>query len=374
MNRFSQAARFSHGERERTAVLLVQLGTPDAPEPKAVRRYLKQFLSDPRVVEIPRLIWSLILNGIILNTRPSKSAEKYKSIWTREGSPLMVNSKAQAQLLQGYLGERGVDVTVALAMRYGNPSIPSVMRELRDKNVTRLLVVPMYPQYAAATTATAMDEVFRELKGWRNLPELRMVRSFHKDPGYIEALAQRLRKHWGQYQASGGRGQVLVMSFHGVPERSLHLGDPYHCECHVTARLLAEKLELEPTQYRVSFQSRFGRAKWLEPSTESTLKALPGKGVKSIDVCCPGFVSDCLETLEEIAIEGKETFQQAGGQDYTYIPCLNDQPEFISALAQLCVRHLNGWPVRRLEGAALAEQEKALKAQAGRAREMGAQR
>lgn len=368
----TQAKTFAHGSRERTAILMIQLGTPDAPEPAAVRRYLKQFLSDPRVVEIPRLVWWLILNGIILNTRPKKSAQKYQAIWRKEGSPLMINSKAQAKLLQGYLGERGHDVVVALAMRYGKPGIPAVMQQLREANVTRLLILPMYPQYAGSTTATGLDEVFRELSSWRNMPELRVIRSFHKDPGYIAALAASVRKHWASHEAAGGRGDALLMSFHGVPERTLHLGDPYHCECHVTARLLAEKLGLAADQYRVTFQSRFGKAKWLEPFTDATLKALPGQGKTSLDVLCPGFVADCLETLEEIAIEGKATFTGAGGKDYRYIPCLNDSPDFMKAMAELSEQHLQGWPTRRLEGDAAKALAASRQDQLQRARTMGA--
>jgi protoporphyrin/coproporphyrin ferrochelatase len=374
MNKFSQSKSFEHGKKERVAILMVQLGTPDSPEPAAVRRYLKQFLSDPRVVEIPKLIWSVILNGIILNTRPKKSAEKYRSIWTKEGSPLMVNSKAQAKLLQGYLGERGHDVIVALAMRYGNPGIPEVMRQLREKNVTKLLILPMYPQYASATTATGMDEIFRELAGWRNQPELRTIRSFHKDAGYINALATQVRKHWEREQTAGGRADLLMLSFHGVPERSLHLGDPYHCECYVTARLLAEKLDLDPSKIKVTFQSRFGKAKWLEPYTDATLKSLPGEGKTRIDVMCPGFVSDCLETLEEIAIEGKETFLHAGGKEYRYIPCVNDSSVFIKGLADLCEQHLGAWPTRRLEASSDKLRSEELRLQKQAAQTLGARK
>jgi protoporphyrin/coproporphyrin ferrochelatase len=374
MNQFSQAKSFEHGQKERIGILMIQLGTPDAPEPAAVRRYLKQFLSDSRVVEIPKILWSLILNGIILNTRPKKSAEKYRSIWTKEGSPLMMHSQAQAKLLQGYLGERGHHVTVALAMRYGNPGIPEVMRQLREKNVTKLLILPMYPQYAAATTATGLDEVFRELAIWRNQPELRTIRSYHQDAGYIQALANQVRKHWEREQAGDGKGQLLLLSFHGVPERSLHLGDPYHCECYVTARLLAQALELPKEQVQVTFQSRFGKAKWLEPYTDATLKALPGKGVSKIDVMCPGFVADCLETLEEIAIEGKETFLHAGGKAYRYIACVNDSPQFIHALSDLCERHLAGWPSKRLDHEQELKRSSALQQQQIAAKEMGASR
>ena len=242
---------------------MVQLGTPAAPTAAALRPYLAQFLGDPRVVEIPRLLWWPILHGIILNTRPAKSARKYASVWTDEGSPLMVHSVRQSKLLRGALGERGHDIEVALAMRYGEPSIASVLEGLRERGVVRLLVLPMYPQYSASTTATVFDEIGRVLRGWRNLPEVRWIRGFHDDAGYVDALAQRLRAAW----ARDGRGERLVMSFHGVPRRTLELGDPYHCECHATARLLAERLGLARGEWVVTFQSRFGKAQWLQPYT-----------------------------------------------------------------------------------------------------------
>ena len=324
----------------RTAVLLVQLGTPDAPETSAVRRYLREFLSDPRVVEIPRLVWALILNGIILNVRPARSAEKYATIWTEHGSPLALHTVNQAGRLAQALDARGHSIEVAWAMRYGRPSIAQVMRELRERNVTRLLVLPLYPQYAASTTATAFDAVFAELAQWRNQPELRTVRNFHDHPPYIEALARHIEAYW----AKEGRPDVLVMSFHGVPRRSLLMGDPYHCECLATGRLLAERLQLNPEQFRITFQSRFGKAEWLQPYTDQTLRELGERHTGRVDVACPGFVSDCLETLEEIAIEGHETFIEAGGRDYRYLGCLNDSPEFISALARLVEQHAGGWP------------------------------
>ena len=359
---------FDHSARTRTAVLMVQLGTPAAPTAQAVRPYLAQFLGDPRVVEIPRLLWWPILHGIILNTRPAKSARKYASVWTDEGSPLMVHSVRQAKLLRGWLGERGHDVEVALAMRYGEPSIESVLTELQSRQVDRLLVLPMYPQYSASTTATVFDEVGRVLRGWRNLPELRWVRSFHADDGYIDALAEQVRAHW----AREGRAEKLLMSFHGVPRRTLDLGDPYHCECHVTARRVAERLGLDRGDWLVTFQSRFGKAQWLQPYTEPTLEKLAREGVKSVDAFCPGFVSDCLETLEEIAMEAQEAFTEAGGERFRYIPCLNEAPAFIDGLASLVERQLSGWPTQRLEGEALAQRERALMERRARAMAMGA--
>ncbi|MGE5337162.1 MAG: ferrochelatase [Gemmatimonadota bacterium] len=345
--RFLPEAPYAHDTVGRTAVLLVNLGTPDAPEPAAVRRYLKEFLSDPRVVEIPRALWLPILHGIILNVRPRKSAAKYASIWTPAGSPLRVNSEQQALLLRGYLGHRGVDVDVMLAMRYGRPSIEQVLGELRAKHVERLLVLPLYPQYSASTTATVFDAVHAVLAHTRNVPEVRWVRHFHDHPRYIEALKASVLSYWkkhGRMQDAGGK---LVMSFHGVPRRSLDLGDPYHCECQKTARLLAEALQLSKDEYMVTFQSRFGRAEWLRPYTAPTLRELGRKATPRVDVICPGFVSDCLETLEEIAIEGKNEFLSAGGREFHYIPCLNDAPSFIEALADVVESRVQGWPIER---------------------------
>jgi len=364
----SSSAVFDHATRPRTAVLLIQLGTPAAPTAAALRPYLAQFLGDPRVVEIPRLVWWPILHGIILNTRPARSAKKYASVWTEEGSPLMAHSVRQSKLLRGALGERGHDVEVALAMRYGEPSIPSVLAQLRERNVTRLLVLPLYPQYSASTTATAFDEVGRVLAGWRNVPELRWVRNFHDDDGYIDALAARVRHAWER----DGRGERLVMSFHGVPRRTLELGDPYHCECLATARLLAERLGLTRDQWLVTFQSRFGKAQWLQPYTEPTVERLAHEGVKRIDVVCPGFVSDCLETLEEIAMEVRAAFEAGGGETFRYIPCLNDSPPFIDALARLAERHLGGWPTQALEAEASVRRDRALVDRRARAVELGA--
>jgi len=361
-------AVFDHARRPRTAVLLVQLGTPAAPTAAALRPYLREFLGDPRVVEIPRLVWWPILHGIILNTRPAKSARKYATIWTDQGSPLMVNSQRQAAMLRGWLGERGHDVEVELAMRYGEPSIASVLEALRERNMTRLLVLPLYPQYSASTTATAFDEIGRVLRGWRNLPELRWVRSFHDDPGYVEALAAQVTASWSR----NGRSERLLMSFHGVPRRTLDLGDPYHCECHVTARLLAERLGLERGRWSVAFQSRFGRAQWLQPYTEPTLRGLARDGVRSVDVACPGFVSDCLETLEEIAVECRDAYFESGGADFQYVPCLNDSPGFIDALASIAERHLAGWPTRAERPSSPSAADEALAQRKARAMAMGA--
>ncbi len=327
----------------RTAVLLVQLGTPDAPDAPALRRYLREFLGDPRVVELPRLAWAPILYGFVLPLRPARSARKYAAIWTDEGSPLLVHTRRQTSLLRGLLGERGHDVDVAFAMRYGKPSIPSVLRELRERALERLLVVPLYPQYAASTTATAVDAVARELARWRAQPALRIVRDFHDDEGYVDALAQRVRAFWERE----GRGERLLMSFHGVPRRVVELGDPYERQCRVTGARLARRLGLADGQWLVTFQSRFGPAQWLQPYTAPTLVELARGGVREVDVVCPGFVADCLETLEEISIEGRSSFLEAGGQRFGYVPALNDSPDFIAALAALVERNLQGWETKR---------------------------
>jgi ferrochelatase len=338
--RFAAEPAHAHDRPERVGILLVNLGTPDAPTPKAVRRYLAEFLSDQRVVEIPRVVWWPILHGVVLRTRPAKSAAKYATIWSDEGSPLWVWTRKQALRLLGSLGERGHAVLVQPAMRYGNPSIASALDALKQQGATRILVLPLYPQYAASTTASSLDAVQAWARRVRRVPELRVVNQFHDDSGTIDALAARVQEHWMRE----GRGRMLVMSFHGLPARSLTLGDPYHCQCLKTARLLAERLGLPSTEYQVTFQSRFGRARWLEPYTDATLRKLAQQGHERVDVICPGFVSDCLETLEEIGIEGRSAFLAAGGKAFHLIPCLNDSPAWIEALARIAIRHLQGWP------------------------------
>ncbi len=345
---FAKEPPFSHGQPPRTAVLYCNLGTPDAPTPGAVRRYLAEFLGDPRVVEVPRLLWLMILHGIILRTRPAKSAAKYASIWTPEGSPLKLWTEKQAKLLQGWLAQRGHDVQVRYAMRYGATSIASQLDALKAAGTTRVLILPAYPQYSATTTASVFDAVYQLAARTRTLPELRFVNHYHDDARYIAALAGRVRKYWAQ----NGRPDVLLMSFHGVPERTLHLGDPYHCECMKTARLLAQALGLEAAQYKVSFQSRLGRAKWLQPYTEPTLIAMGKAGVKRVDVVCPAFTSDCLETLEEINMEARQAFLTAGGQAFHYIDCLNDDPAWITALCDISLQHLGGWPTQAADHSA----------------------
>ena len=336
-----------HGTPVKTGILLVNLGTPDAPTATAVRPYLKEFLSDPRVVEIPKLIWWLILNGVILNIRPKKSAAKYASIWMNEGSPLRVYTEKQTLLLQGYLGDRTrAPFVVDYAMSYGKPSIARAMEKLKEQNCQRILIVPMYPQYASSSTGTVFDLVFRELQKMRSVPAVRTVRNFHDNYGYIKALANNINDYW----MKNGRPEKLVMSFHGVPQYTLEKGDFYHCECHKTGRLLAQELGLSPEQYAISFQSRFGKAEWIKPYTTATLLALGKQKTKRVDVVCPGFVADCLETLEEIAMEGKEDFQHAGGGEYHYIPCLNERGDWILALTNLVLDNLQGWLIETNAG------------------------
>lgn len=365
MSRYRAEPAYRHGSSAATAVLLINLGTPAAPTAAAVRRYLKEFLSDPRVVEIPRALWWLILNGIILNVRPRRSAEKYAAIWTPEGSPLKVHVERQSKLLRGFLGQAGHRVTVAYAMRYGEPSIPATLARLKAEGCTRILLLPLYPQYSASTTASAFDAAANWLQSVRNQPEVRMLRSFADDRGYVAALAASVREHWSK-NTRPDSSYRLVMSFHGLPRDTLDKGDPYHCECQKTARLLAEALGLAQEQYQVCFQSRFGRAEWLQPYTAATLRALAKQGIDRVDVICPGFPADCLETLEEIALEGKGEFIDAGGKEYHYLPCLNERDDWMRALADLATRHLQGWPTQTPPDAA------SLELGALRARAMGA--
>lgn len=343
-------------------MLLVNLGTPDAPTASALRRYLAEFLADPRVVEVPRPIWWLILHGYILRVRPARSAAKYRSIWTDEGSPLALWTRRQAAALQTALSARGHGLIVREAMRYGQPAIGDVLDGLRRDGVTRVLVLPMYPQYAAATTASVGDAVMLWALRARRQPEFRFAADHHDDSGYIAALAGSVREHWDAH----GRPDKLLLSFHGLPRRSLDLGDPYHCHCRKTARLLAEALDLRADEVLVTFQSRLGRARWLEPYTEPTLRELARQGIKRVDVLCPGFVADCLETLEEIDQEARQAFLEAGGEVFHYIPCLNERADWIDALAGIAERHLQGWPTRA------APTVEALAAQRDRALALGA--
>ena len=346
MPRYRSEPAFAHDRVPKIGVLLVNLGTPDAPTPAAVRKYLAEFLADPRVVEIPRVAWALLLHGVVLRTRPARSAARYRSIWTNDGSPLLVHSVKQRILLLGYLGQRLKEAgfpsdacPVELGMRYGQPALGDALDKLRAAACEKILVLPLYPQYAASTTGSAFDAVAAHFEGARRVPALRFIDSFHDDRGYIQALARCVNDYWQK----NDRPERLVLSFHGVPRRSLALGDPYHCFCHVTARLLAQELGLTPKQWVLSFQSRFGRGEWLKPYTFDTLTALAREGVGRVDVFCPGFAADCLETLEEIGIEGRRIFQKAGGKALHAIPCLNEHPAWIVALTDLAFRNLGGW-------------------------------
>ncbi len=340
MSRYRPEPPFRHGTPAKPGVLLVNLGSPQAPTPSAVRTYLREFLSDPRVVELPRALWLPLLHTVVLATRPRASARRYAAIWSAEGSPLTVHTARQATLLRGHLGERHrIQVEVEWAMRYGAPSIGAGMEALRARGCDRIVVLPLYPQYAGSTTASVVDAAHAALARVRNVPALRFVRNFHDHAGYIAALAQSVRDDWMQ----NGRPDMLVMSFHGVPRFTLERGDPYHCQCHATARLLAEALALPPERYRVAFQSRFGRARWLEPYTADVLAELGRNGAGRVDVICPGFVADCLETLEEIALEGRSVFLRAGGQAFRYIAALNERDDWIRALSDIAAENLYGW-------------------------------
>ena len=320
----------------RTALLLVNLGTPDAPTAGAVRRYLGQFLHDYRVVELSRWLWCPLLHGVILPLRSPKVARKYASIWTAKGSPLLALSRDLADALQVQLPE----FEVCLAMRYGNPAVAGVLRELQGKGLQRLLVLPLYPQYSASTVASVHDAVMAELSAWRRLPELRLINDYHLDEAWLDALAASVETHWDLH----GRGNQLLVSFHGIPQRFVTAGDPYAQQCEAGARALAQRLHLQDGQWLMTFQSRFGREQWLQPYTDKTLEALARQGVKTVDVICPGFAVDCLETLEENAVENAALFQRAGGGELRYIAALNATPGHVAALATLARRQAQGWP------------------------------
>lgn len=340
MPRFQGDKSYIHGSPECTGILLVNLGTPDEPTKSALRRYLAEFLSDPRVVEIPKLIWYPILYGAILPRRPAKSAALYQSVWTKQGSPLMLHSLNQQKALQKEMQIRFAGpVKIELAMRYGKPTIRQGLERLNRQGAKRILILPLYPQYSATTTATTYDKVYDVLKKWRWVPELRFVGQYHDNNSYIEALARSVETHWKEHE----RGDCLLMSFHGIPKRNLQLGDPYYCQCQKTGRLLANRLRLKANEWKLTFQSRFGRAEWLQPYTDKTLQELPSQGIKKLDVICPGFPADCLETLEEIAVENRDYFLKAGGKSYRYIPALNDNKDHIQALADIIQQHTQGW-------------------------------
>ncbi|MCH9047502.1 MAG: ferrochelatase [Proteobacteria bacterium] len=326
---------FKHDSESCTGVLVTNLGTPDAPTPSALRRYLGEFLADPRVVEVPRFIWWFILHGVILRRRPKHSAAAYKKIWTESGSPLLAISKRQATAIQKYLDEHTTDkFHVKLAMRYGKPSIRSGLKKLQQANAKKIILMPLYPQYSASTTASTFDAVADVLKTWRDIPELHLVKHYHDMPDYIDALAESINEHWQQNY----RAEKLLFSFHGIPKAYFDAGDPYYCECRKTARLVAEKLNLNEEEWILTFQSRFGPKEWLKPYTDVTLKELASTGTKNVDIICPGFSADCLETLEEINMRYRDLFLQAGGEKFSYIRALNDRPSHIHALANIILR------------------------------------
>ena len=329
-----------HHTQEKLGILLVNLGSPDAPTASAVRRYLAEFLSDRRVIEANRFIWWFALHGVILRIRPPKAAKSYQKVWTENGSPLIHISKQQTQAIQKKLNDRFQgQVITQLAMTYGNPSIKSSLETLREAGAQRLLVLPLYPQYSATTTAAVFDQITRVLRGWRKLPELRTINQYHDHPKYITALANSVKKQWDENK----RGDLLLFSFHGIPQRFINNGDPYFEHCQKTTQLVAEELGLQANEWKLVFQSRFGREPWLEPYCSLTLQELPRTDVKNVDVICPGFAADCLETLEEIQMENKELFIEAGGKTFNYIPCLNDNNDHIDALCDILSTHMSGW-------------------------------
>ena len=340
MTSYSGIHDFRHDQDDCTGVLLVNLGTTAAPTPAAVRRYLAEFLWDPRVVEMARPLWWLILHGVILRFRPAKVARAYQAIWTEEGSPLRAISERLGDALQKRLSEQAPRrIEVALAMRYGEPCIEKALQTLRERGMRRLLVVPLYPQYSATTTATVFDEVARVLQHWRWLPELRFIQHYHDHPHYIRALADSVRRHWEDRTPP----EKLLMSFHGIPKHYFLAGDPYFCECQKSARLLADELGLSEDQWQLTFQSRVGREEWLKPYTDKTLAAWGKRKMAAVDIICPGFSVDCLETLEEIDQQNRELFQSRGGGDFSYIPALNDSPAQVELLAELISEYLRGW-------------------------------
>lgn len=359
---------FRHVEPGRAGVLLVNLGTPDAPTARALRRYLAEFLADPRVIELPAALRRLLLHGVILRVRPRRSARAYRTIWTEEGSPLLVHSRALEQRLRETLAIRMPGpVSVALAMRYGEPRIEEAVRVLMQAGVERLLMLALYPQYSGATTGSAADALGAALARLRWVPATRFPSHYHDHPRYIDALAERINEHW----QARGRSERLLFSFHGMPLATLRAGDPYHCQCQATGRLIARALGLPRSDWALAFQSRFGRAAWLQPDTRSTLTGWAAAGVESVTVVCPGFAVDCLETLEEVALRYREDFLAAGGKRFEYVPALNAGPDHAGLLAEIVAREMAGWPEAL---ASYSEHAVAVEAEerAQRARRLGA--
>lgn len=341
MSKLISEKNFSHGTPSTVGILLVNLGTPENTKTSSVRKYLRQFLSDPRVIEVPKLLWWFILNLFILPFRPSKSAEAYKEIWTEEGSPLLLYSEEITKKIQEAFDERNLDIDfhVELAMSYGQPSIKSSLNKLRKKNARRILLLPMYPQYSSTTTGSVFENVTKELSKQRWIPEFRHINQYHDNKDYIETISESIREYW----KSNGPCDKLLFSFHGLPKQMLLEGDPYHCQCHKTARLISENLALSEDDWFVSFQSRLGPTKWLEPYTDETLKNWGESENGVVDVICPGFSVDCLETLEEIAMENAEYYEEAGGKELRYIPALNSQQKHINFLINLIEKNISDW-------------------------------
>ena len=332
---------YEHGSKEKIGVLITNLGTPDAPNKKELKVYLNQFLSDPRVIELPKILWQIILKLVILQIRPSKSAEAYKQIWTDKGSPLLDIANRQLNKIQSSFSSKNENIVFEVGMRYGNPSIPDALLKLQKKQVRRLLVLPMYPQYCAATTGSTFDEVTNVLQKWRWIPEMRFINQYFEEKNYIEALSNSIKSFWKKTS----KPQKIIFSYHGIPKRYLTNGDPYHCFCLKTTRLVKENMGLSDDEIMTTFQSRFGREEWLKPYTSETLKELPKQGIKNIHIISPGFSSDCLETLEELEEENKEYFMESGGENYHYIPCLNDHDDHIDVFVNLIKKHIQGWPL-----------------------------
>ena len=330
---------YEHGSKEAVGVLITNLGTPDAPKKKELKVYLNQFLSDPRVIELPKILWQILLKLVILQVRPSKSAEAYKKIWTKNGSPLLDISKRQLEKIKLSLSTSHPNMIFEVGMRYGNPSIPNALRNLQKQNLRKLLVLPMYPQYCAATTGSTFDEVTNVLQKWRWIPELRFINQYFEDDKYVQALSNSITSFWEKHS----KPQKIIFSYHGIPKKYLLNGDPYHCFCLKTTRLVKEKIGLSDDEIMTTFQSRFGKAEWLQPYTSETLKELPKQGIKDINIISPGFSSDCLETLEELEEENREYFMESGGEQYKYIPCLNDDDEHIDVFVNLIKKNIQGW-------------------------------
>ena len=331
---------YKHGKKEKIGILITNLGTPDKPNKEALKIYLKEFLSDPRIIEIPKLIWQAILRLIILNLRPQKSAKLYKSIWKKEGGPLLVMLKKQKRGIKKVLQNKLKNIKIEIGMRYGNPSIKLGLERLRSKSCRKILILPLYPQYCAATTGSTFDKVTEILRKWRWIPEIRFVNNYFEESMYIECLVKSIKESWKKF----GKTQKLIFSYHGVPKKYLLKGDPYYCFCQKTTRLVAEKMKLKKKDYITTFQSRFGPGEWLQPYTDKTLEELPKKGIKKIHILSPGFSSDCLETLEELEVQNKENFLSSGGERYNYIKCLNDDPQHLKMLGFLILNHIKGWP------------------------------